>query len=344
VKHAVLLLLLLACARGARKGGGLQLFAASGVSPEAKAELLKTLEKETRGAQIEDVTAAWEALTVGDQDLRFRTFTEPLPTQWPRDLEKPWAEALSVCKQRLGPQPEANRLALISCNVELVEVLWNQYVAIKKADGSVGIFWKDYKQGQTQVLVERVLAGAAAACEHEDSPATKDAKAATVALMQQCFSEKPARPRLADTKMTLVAPPAGSVAPPAKPHPPHNLKLETRMTAAQMPVLELPPPCAERPGQLNVDSWVAPTFSRMLEERWFKSSAGLDGLVECELTGDTELRPGASALPLNVSTYQLACGEHAVKASVITQDEQWPEHASRKLLLQLADAFCPQGH
>src|SRR5262249_45567658 len=144
---------------------------------------------------------------------------------------------------------------LISCNVELVEVLWNQYVAFKRADGSVGIFWKDYKEGQTDVMVERVLAGAAAACEHEDSPASKSAQQATVAMVQQCFAEKPARPRLADTKMTLVAPPPGALPPPPKPHPAHNPKLETRMTAAQMPPLELPPPCETRPGSLSVDSW-----------------------------------------------------------------------------------------
>jgi hypothetical protein len=337
---ALLLLLACSCARGAKKNGALELFAASGVAPDVRATLLSDVEKLTHAGSVEDVTPAWESLTIGTEELRFRTFTEPPPPQWPKELEKPWKDALAACAKRFDKPETANRLELVTCNVELVEVLWNQFVAFKHAAGSTSIFMKDFKQGQYEVFVERVIAGTPASCERDESPKAADAPKTAQELVKVCINEKPIRPRLADTKMAEVAPAPGLVVAPPKAHPPHNAKLETKLTATQMPPLDLGPACT-RPGQLIIDSWVAPSFSRLLEQRWLLASTGIDGTVECELNGNFELRAGASALALSVNSYELKCGQHTVKASAVTQDEQWPERVTRKLLQQLVSELCP---
>jgi hypothetical protein len=345
VKRAALVLLLcVACAHNAKRDGARELFSASGVPDDSKAALRAELEKLSNGATVEDVTPVWEALTIGDQELRFRTFTEPPPPLWPPVLVKPWNEALAVCKERLGPTPEKDRLGLISCNVELVEVLWNQFLEFKHAQGSVGTFWREVKKGEYEIMLERVVFGANGACELEDTPAAADVQKSALSLLRQCMAAKSSRPRLADTKMTLLAPgPSVVGTPPPKLHPAQNPKLETKVTATQLPRLELTTSCATRPATLSIDSWVAPSFSRLLEGRWSAANMGSTGSVECELNGDHELRAGAGALPLNVSTYRLECGDHRVSASVVTDDERWPEQVTRKLLLQLGEAYCPKG-
>jgi hypothetical protein len=344
VKRAALVFLLcLACARGTKKDNTRELFSASGVPDDAKAALRAELEKLSDGATVEDVTPLWEALTIGDQELRFRTFTEPPPPLWPLPLVKPWKEALAVCKERLGPTPEKDRLGLISCNVELVEVLWNQLIEFKHAQGSVGTFWREVKKGEYEIMMERVLLGATGACELEDTPPAKDVQTSALKLLRQCMAGQSSRPRLPDTKMTLQAPSPTAVGTQPKLHPAHNPGLETRMTATQLPRLELSAACATRPANLSIDSWVAPSFSRLLEARWSAANVGTTGTTDCELTGDHEVRPGSGGLPLGVSTYQLVCGEHTVKASVVTDDDRWPEQATRKLLLQLGEQFCPKA-
>jgi hypothetical protein len=340
-RSALLLLLCVGCMRGAKKNGTLELFAASGVPPDVRASLMSDVEKLTHAGSVEDVTPAWESLTIGTEELRFRTFTEAPPPQWPKELEKPWKEALAACAKRFPDKPElGNRLELITCNVELVEVLWNQYLAFKHAAGSTSVFWKDFKQGQYEVFVERVVAGSPVSCERDESPNAADAKKMAETLVKACITEKSIRPRLADTKMAEVAPAPGSVVPPPKAHPPLNPKLETKITSAQMPPLDLGPACS-RPGHLNIDSWVAPSMSRLLEQRWLLGSIGIAGEISCELKGNYEVRPGASVLPLTVNSYELKCGEHTVKASAVTQDEQWPEHVSRRLLQALVADLCP---
>jgi hypothetical protein len=334
----------LACAHGSSTGTGadLELVAFPHVAPEVATSLIAEVKRQEPKVRVEDVTALWESLFVVAAPPRFRTFTEAPPPEWPKALESSWAAALNVCRERLGAEPDLLGKPVALCNAQLIDVLWNQILANRNARGSVAVSVKDLKTGEVELDVVRILSGATAAYTHAETALPDAVGQKAFGLVHACFAEKPSAPRLNDLKVPEgipANPPAGAAKGP--PPPEHNPRLETKLSASQMPHLDLGPACDLRPGTLLIDAFLAPTFSHLLEQRWVEAHAGTQNAIECALTGEYERRAGASALPLNVNAYVLDCNGRIAKTSVVTEDERWPEHASRRLLLQLSEQFCP---
>src|SRR5262249_37161499 len=96
-----LLLVSTACAHSS----ALEVIAVRGAPDDVKYDVRGAVAKAHASTQLEDVTNVWESLFAAVPP-RFRTFDEAPPAPWPKELERPWRDAVAVCRERLGAEAD----------------------------------------------------------------------------------------------------------------------------------------------------------------------------------------------------------------------------------------------